>query len=638
MSTAPPPGDELGGYRIERLIGRGGMSAVYLAEQIRLKRKVALKVLSPELAQDERFRERFIRESELAASLDHPNVLPIHEAGEQDGRLYIAMRYVDGMDLKTLLDREGPLDPDRVVTIIGQVASALDAAHAEGLVHRDVKPGNILLTRTTGSIPPEHVYLADFGLTKRAASDSGLTGTGVFAGTLNYAAPEQFEGGPLDARTDVYSLGCVLFECLTGDLPFRKEQDAALMHAHLHASAPRATTLRPDLPSAADDVVAKALAKRPSDRYQAAGALAVALRNVFSATTESRQATTRRRSRAWIAAAATFSVLVAAIAVVALTRGGEDAPLAPTETGGSSVEAQPPGSLVRVDAETGAVSLTVSDIPGLQTEDAPFRPTLAIGEGGVWLHAFDFRAFLLDLDAATGEIRERTRARGFLLGGPPDVAVGSRTVWQSGAGPDEVQRLNPLTYEYLPPVRVPSGSVTGIALGRDTLWVGSSEGALFGFDALTGDLVSQIEVDVALDELAVGQGSVWVMDRLNGEVVRIDPVEEAVGDRVRVPGDLTEIAAGDGGVWVLDRSAGTITRIDGADAPADPIRVGPSPSSIAVGLGAVWVTDEDGNLYRVDPQLRRSEAIELGNPLGPVAVDELNGAIWVGVLEPGSAF
>ena len=640
MGTLGSPDREFAAYRIERVLGRGGMGVVYLAEHVRLKRKVALKMLSPELAQDERFRDRFIRESEIAASLDDPNVIPIYEAGEQDGVLFIAMRYVDGRDLKTLLEREGPLEPERIATIVDQVASALDTAHSKGLVHRDIKPANILVAPRGGdSAPSEHVYLTDFGLTKRAASDSGLTGTGVFVGSLNYAAPEQFEGTPLDGRTDVYSLGCVLFECLTGELPFRREQDAALMHAHLHAPPPKATTLRPDLPSAADDVVAKALAKRPSDRYQGAGALAVALRNVFSATTEPREAPPRRRSRAWIAAAATFGVLVAAIAVVALTRGGEDPPLAPTETGGgSSVEAQPPGSLVRVDAETGAISLTVSDIAGLQTENAPFRPTLAIGEGGVWLHAFDFRAFLLHLDAATGEVRERTPARGFLLGGPPDVAVGSRTVWQSGAGPDEVQRLNPLTYEYLPPVRVPSGSVTGIALGRDTLWVGSSEGALFGFDALTGDLVSRIEIDATIDEMAVGQGSVWTMDRLGGEVVRVDPAEEMVDDRFLVPGDLTEIAAGDGGVWVLDRSAGTITRIDGADAPADPIRVGPSPSSIAVGLGAVWVTDEDGNLYRVDPQLRRSEAIELGNPLGPVAVDELNGAIWVGVLEPGSAF
>jgi len=259
---------EFGGYRIETALGRGGMGAVYLAEHVRLKRKVALKVLPPELAEDERFRDRFIRESELAASLDHPNVLPIYEAGEQDGVLFIAMRFVDGMDLKKLLELEGPLGPDRTATIVGQVASALDAAHANGLVHRDVKPGNILLARPTDEGSLEHVYLSDFGLTKRAASDSGLTGTGVFVGTLNYAAPEQFEGGPLDARTDVYSLGCVVFECLTGAIPFRKEQDAALLYAHLHEPPPKVSALRPELPPGVDSVVARPIVKRPDQRYQ----------------------------------------------------------------------------------------------------------------------------------------------------------------------------------------------------------------------------------------------------------------------------------------------------------------------------------------------------------------------------------
>ncbi len=283
MGTFPSPGGEFAGYRIEKVLGRGGMGVVYLAEHSRLRRKVALKVLPPELAEDERFRERFIRESELAASLDDPNVIPIYEAGEQDGVLFIAMRYVDGRDLKELIEREGPLEPHRVAAIVGQVASALDAAHGKGLVHRDVKPGNVLVApRSGGSVPTEHVYLTDFGLTKRAASDSGLTGTGVFVGSLNYAAPEQFEGGTLDGRTDVYSLGCVLFESLTGVPPFRKDQDAALMHAHLHQAPPSATALRPELPPAVDPVIERAMAKRPDQRYPTAGGVAGALRDAVT--------------------------------------------------------------------------------------------------------------------------------------------------------------------------------------------------------------------------------------------------------------------------------------------------------------------------------------------------------------------
>jgi serine/threonine protein kinase/DNA-binding SARP family transcriptional activator/Tol biopolymer transport system component len=268
------PGTEVAGYRIERTLGRGGMSVVYLAEHDWLQRKVALKVLSPQLAEDERFRERFVRESRLAASLDHPNVIPIYEAGASGGDLFIAMRYVEGTDLRTLLHESGALEPASTLAIVRQVAAALDAAHEQGLVHRDVKPGNVLLARQRGSEAGEHVYLSDFGLTKRSASDSGITGTGQFVGTLDYAAPEQFRGGVPDARTDVYSLGCVLFECLTGSPPFTSENDAGLMYAHLQAVPPSVTAQQPELPREIDRVVAMAMAKAPADRQQTAGALA----------------------------------------------------------------------------------------------------------------------------------------------------------------------------------------------------------------------------------------------------------------------------------------------------------------------------------------------------------------------------
>jgi serine/threonine protein kinase/DNA-binding SARP family transcriptional activator len=268
------PGTEVAGYRIVSTLGRGGMSVVYLAEHDWLQRKVALKVLAPQLAEDERFRERFVRESRLAASLDHPNVIPIYEAGASGGDLFIAMRYVEGTDLRSLLHEGGALEPGRVVAIVRQVAAALDAAHEQGLVHRDVKPGNVLLARQRGSEVGEHVYLSDFGLTKRSASDSGITGTGQFVGTLDYAAPEQFKGDLADARTDVYSLGCVLFECLTGSPPFTSENDAGLMYAHLQEPPPSLTARNAGLPRGIDGVVARAMAKAPADRQQTAGALA----------------------------------------------------------------------------------------------------------------------------------------------------------------------------------------------------------------------------------------------------------------------------------------------------------------------------------------------------------------------------
>src|SRR5436190_3428587 len=268
------PGTDFAGYRILSLLGRGGMAVVYLAEHLGLERKVAIKVLAPALGEDARFRDRFVRESRMAASLDHPNVIPIYEAGEADGRLFIAMRYVEGTDLKGLIHEFGPLDPAEAVSVIRQVAGALDAAHARGLVHRDVKPANVLISSSAESKEEQHVYLSDFGLTKRTSSDSGLTGTGQFVGTLDYAAPEQFEGKPLDARTDVYSLGCVLYECLAGHPPFRKEFDAALMYAHLSDPAPKPSEERRELPEAIDAVVDRAMAKSPDDRYQRAGDVA----------------------------------------------------------------------------------------------------------------------------------------------------------------------------------------------------------------------------------------------------------------------------------------------------------------------------------------------------------------------------
>jgi basic membrane lipoprotein Med (substrate-binding protein (PBP1-ABC) superfamily)/DNA-binding SARP family transcriptional activator/tRNA A-37 threonylcarbamoyl transferase component Bud32 len=267
------PGTEVAGYRIVRTLGRGGMSVVYLAEHDWLQRKVALKVLAPQLADDERFRERFVHESRLAASLDHPNVIPIYEAGAAGGELFIAMRFVEGSDLRTLLHEEGALEPARAIGILRQVAAALDAAHEQGLVHRDVKPANVLLTRPRASEPVEHVYLSDFGLTKRPASDPAVTGTGQFVGTLDYAAPERFKGETPDARTDVYALGCVLFECLTGRPPFRSENEAGLMYAHLQQPPPLLRNERPELPREIDRVIGRALAKSPDERPRSAGEL-----------------------------------------------------------------------------------------------------------------------------------------------------------------------------------------------------------------------------------------------------------------------------------------------------------------------------------------------------------------------------
>lgn len=261
-------GQRIAEYRVESEIGRGGMAVVYKARDLRLERTVALKLLAPELARNDTFRKRFAHESRAAAAIDHPHIVPVFEAGEYQGVLYIAMTYVPGQDLRALLDREGPLPVAKAVRIAAQVASALDAAHDHDLVHRDVKPGNILVARGTDADHPEHVYLTDFGLTKKSLSLTGFTSVGQFVGTLDYVAPEQISGRPVDGRCDVYSLGCVVYEMLAGAPPFRREDDMALLWAHQYDPPPPLSGERPGLAEGVDAVLSRALAKAPEDRYE----------------------------------------------------------------------------------------------------------------------------------------------------------------------------------------------------------------------------------------------------------------------------------------------------------------------------------------------------------------------------------
>jgi Novel STAND NTPase 1/Protein kinase domain/AAA ATPase domain len=257
------PGDQLAGYEIEAVLGRGGMGVVYLAFDARLGRRVALKLIAPEKAQDERFRTRFLSESQLAASLDHSSVVPVYDAGEANGHLYISMRYVEGTDLRTLLARDAPLDPERSLALVGQVAAALDAAHARGLVHRDVKPANILVTEETGR---EHCYLSDFGLTRGPDPTSSQSEPAHLSGTVAYTSPEQIAGDLVSARADVYSLACVLYECLSGQPPFAGRRSMAVLVAHVQEPPPT-----PPAHPALGPVLSRALAKDPSDRYATAG-------------------------------------------------------------------------------------------------------------------------------------------------------------------------------------------------------------------------------------------------------------------------------------------------------------------------------------------------------------------------------
>jgi serine/threonine-protein kinase len=361
-------GETFARYRITGILGRGGMSVVYSAEHLQLGRTVALKVLSQALARDETFRERFTRESQLAASLDHPSIIPIYDAGEYEGLLYIAMRYVEGCDLGTLIEQEGPLSLGQTLFYVEQVASALDQAHEQGLIHRDVKPANVLIAR-----PSDRAFLTDFGIVKQM-STHGLTKPAYFLGTYEYSAPEQIEGKQVDRRTDVYALGCILYECLSAEPPFKGDTEGALIRQHLTEAPPRLATRRPDIPVAVTDVVATAMAKRKEDRYPTCGDFTRQLRAVALGTTTAGPSPAPARATVHAGAAGTPPEQGAPTSPAP----GAETSLAPAA--GTSLApaatslAQGPGSSLAQEAGTPPVE-------GAGTSVAP-ATSLAQGDGG----------------------------------------------------------------------------------------------------------------------------------------------------------------------------------------------------------------------------------------------------------------
>ncbi|OBB00999.1 protein kinase [Mycolicibacterium fortuitum] len=347
-----------GHYQLQKLIGRGGMGEVYQAYDSDTDRIVALKVLPPHLAQDSTFQERFRRESHAAAGVSNPHVVPIHGYGEIDGRLYLDMRLIEGRNLGAMLTKTGkPLDPAFVVGMVEQVAEALDGAHAAGLIHRDVKPSNILIADN------DFVYLIDFGLA-RTAGDAGMTTAGSTLGTLAYMAPERFDGGKVDLRSDVYALACVLYECLTGERPYPSDSLEQQIAGHMVSPAPRASDKDPRL-AAFDEVIAKGMAKKPSKRYQSAGALAAAARAALrvpvrttgrSGRHSAQRVPTRVRVSKKVAVIAGATVLVAALCAVGIWQLRGSDPDRVANAAGSAGSGP-------VQAPTGAVDKIAKTVP-----------------------------------------------------------------------------------------------------------------------------------------------------------------------------------------------------------------------------------------------------------------------------------
>jgi serine/threonine-protein kinase len=596
------------------------MGTVYLAEDLRLGRKVAIKLLSPDLASDDKFRDRFVRESLLAASLEDPNVIPIYDSGEAAGELFISMRYVPGTDLKSLIELEGALDPERAVTIVSQVASGLDAAHAMGLVHRDVKPANILLVPASEAGRTDKVYLSDFGLTRRASSDSGLTKTGQFVGSIDYAAPEQFEGKPLTARTDVYSLGCVLYEALTGEPPFPRDRDAAVMFAHLKEHPPSAASKRPDLPPAIDTVIATSMAKAPDDRFQSAGALADAAKAALPA------ATPRLQAHRW-PLAAVMAALVGVAAIIVLVLNTQHAPPANSTSPSPSVRAlatPPANSVVRLDPATGRIEDTVSGLsPG--TSGFPERQ-VRVGEGGVWVNT---AVTVQHVDPASNAVVRQIRDQRLTSA----ILVGQGAIWTAGSF--GILRISPATDEV--EARIPFDSGPGftrpvaMAVHGGDLWVLVSDGRLLRIDAGRNKIVARLRAAGSGDDLAAGQGALWVVDRFDELVIKLDWTTGKVLGSVQVGGNLDKIVVGSGGIWVLDRSAGVVIPIaPGTITASAPIRVGVEPVDMVIGLGAVWVLNRgDGTITRIDAATQATRTLMLGGPVASLAVDEDRGKLWV---------
>ena len=670
-------GSTFAGYRIDAVAGRGGMGIVYRATQIALGRTVALKLIAPGLAHQTSYRERFTRELRAVASLDHPNVIPIYHAGEEEGQLYVAMRWVEGTDLDALVARHGRLAPLRSARIVDAAAAGLDAAHASGLVHRDVKPGNILIAGEADN----RIYLSDFGLSKHSTSAGGLTAAGHWVGTPDYVSPEQIRGVDVGAPADVYSLGCVLFHTLTGEAPFPVEGDAAKLWAHMTDPPPSVRERVPSVPEAFDEVVRRAMAKNPGERYASAGELGRAALDALESgertALDDGPRTEPEGEVDWHAAGrtqlgggprATDAGGVAPATDAERTELGEKPPVEdggrteigekPVEDGGRTELREKP---VDDGGRTELGEKPVEDGGRTELGEKPLQDTGGTDAAGdtapqergrprsrLALLAITGVAVLIALGVGAlylwdgGAPNETGPASTSIAVGdnPTALDFGAGAVWVANYGSGTVTRIDPSTNKASVPIEV-GDSPEDVSVGEGGVWVSNAFGALTRIEPRSNEVADEpIQLGADPYALAAGGGSVWVASGLQGTVTRVDPeFNRVVGRPIRVGSTPTAVAVGGGSVWVGNSDSATVTRIDArsGDVVGDPVAVGRAPMGLAVGGGAVWVANSESNsVTRIDP--RSGDVI--GEPIAvgraPVAIAVAEGAVWVANSEGNS--
>ena len=715
MNVDVAVGSTLAGFRVERLLGRGAMGAVYLTEDVHLRRKAAVKVLGRELADDDRFRHRFLLESQLAASLEHPHIVPIYAAGEEGDVLFLAMKYVEGYDLRELIEAADRVGDERALRLLGQVGDALDTAHGLGLVHRDVKPANILI----GAGEAEHAYLCDFGLARHASTVASLTGN-AFVGTIAYVAPEQIESGAVDARADVYALGCVLYECLTGAAPFERDGDLQVIFAHLKEPPPLVTGLRPDLPEGIDAVVQKALAKAPDDRFSTCGELIAAAGEALSVKPPEIVRSTRRT----IPGVRTFLIADVRGYTSYTSEHGDEAAAelaskfaeivraTVDEREGRLIELRGDEALVVVESARQALRSAIELQARVAEANLPRGVGVGLDAGEAVPVADGYRGGALNLAArlcslaTAGEVlasetvqqlaravegikygeRRQERLKGLakpvalveVL--PADRAVrrwdrrrlrrsakrvlGQRRVRIAGAavvaaalatiavlvlpGSGSSARIRPQSLGFVSTsgkveAQLPITGVGPLGILGHTLWFGNTDDkTLERIDLRTRKPIHPfVSIDNGFGGMAVGFGSVWVVDGKEPQLLKVDP-RYLTTQKIDLPAkksDIdftapTEAAVGAGSVWVAE--ANKVFRVDPGTLHIQKVIPVNQADLLAYGDGALWVGQSNASsISKIDPKTNQVvQTVKLHNFVGDIEVG--GGFVWVG-LTPDDA-